>query len=412
MIISNRSNEKVKHRISTIFSLISNIHIHFISLALALTKNDHPLYYTYYLFTNHLNCSIGLKQYNTTDKFLVLPPSQTTDFVWSKFSTDEVLIQFSLEHFSSDPFYSLPINIHHSDNNIKQIVQFENSPHLFYLHIHYDEHQIRRHIHIISKLILKNLCNIDINLKLYLTVGSRQINLFISKDETYLSCLQTINDIEYIQWNSSSKYSIDQLNQDGIISTSEQLSIWIHLFQSEDLTCLIFTPIVIYRSYLTQTVLLHLNKDKSFLLPSNGSYTYFYDFIFENSNHIYEHRLQQIDADQLTECIFQLNKQSYLSINQIEHIHQGNLTLIDYLLQVKIPYSHELNQSYSIVDLLRQQHIKNKQTDDDIPIPLIEQTNEILNASLIPTIGANGPAMYEPQITLQTKKHNNCMYSE
>ena len=51
--------------------------------------------------------------------------------------------------------------------------------------------------------------------------------------------------------------------------------------------------------------------------------------------------------------------------------------------------------------------MKSKQTDNDIPIPLIDQTNEILNTSLIPTIGANGPAMYEPQITFQTKKPNN-----
>ena len=184
-------------------------------------QNDNPFYYTYYLFTNHLNSTIGLKQHNTTDNFLILPSCQTTDFIWSKLSTNETLIQFSLEHCSIDPFYSSPINIHHSDDNIKQIVQFENSPHLFYLQIHYDEHQIRRHIHIIGKLILKNLCNIDLNLKLYLNVGSRQIDLFISKTQSYLSCLQTIDDIEYIQWNSSIKYSIDQLNQDGIISTSD-----------------------------------------------------------------------------------------------------------------------------------------------------------------------------------------------
>lgn len=381
-------------------------------LALALTKSDHPFYYTYYLFTNHLNCPVGLKQYNTTDKFLVLPSSQTTDFVWSKLNTDTTLIQFSLEHFSTDPFYSSPIDIHHTDNNIKQIVQFENSPHLFYLQIHYDEHQIRRHIHILGKLILKNLCNIDINLKLYLNVGSRQIDITISKNQSYLSCLQTKEDIEYIQWNSSNKYSIDQINQDGIISTSDQLSLWIHLFEYENLTCLIFTPIVIYRSYLTQSVLLHLNKDKPFILPSNGFYKFFYELNFENSNQIYEHRLQQIDADQLTECIFQLNKQSYLSIDRIENIHQENLSLIDFLLKTKILYSSEFNeqhQSYSIIDLLRQQHLKYKETYDDIPIPLIEQTNEILNTSLTPMIGANGPAMYEPQIQFPTRKNSNCM---
>jgi len=321
-----------------------------------------------------------------------------------------MLIQFSLEHFPTDPFYSFPIDIHHTDNNIKQIVHFENSPHLFYLQIHYDEHEIRRHIHILSKLIFKNLCNIDLNLTLYLTVGSRPIDLFISKNQSYLSCLQTKDDIEYIQWNSSKKYSIDQFNQDGIISTSNQSSLWIHLFEYENLTCLIFSPIVIYRSYLTQSILLHLNQEKSFILPSNGCETFFYDFIFENSNQIYEHRLQQIDADLLTECIFQLNKQSYLSIDRIENIHQENLfSLIDYLLQIKAPYSSE-NNPYSIIDLLRQQHVKFKETNEDIPVPLLDQTNEILNTSLTPTIGANGPAMYEPQITLPTKKHNNCMF--
>jgi hypothetical protein len=325
-----------------------------------------------------------------------------------------MLMQFSLEYFSTDSFYSSSIDIHHSDNNIKQIVQFENSPHSFYLQIHYDQHQIRRHIHIIGKLILKNLCNIDLNIKLYLIADSKQIDLSISKNHPYLSCLQTIEDIQYIQWNSSNKYSIDQLSQDGIISTSDHLSLWIHLFQSENFTCLVFTPIVIYRSYLTQSVLLHLNKDQSFILQSNGFYTYFDDLTFDNSNNVYEHRLQQMDADQLTQSIFELNNQSYLSINQIENIQQENLSLIDYLLQTKLPYSSELNeqnQSYSLIDLLRQQHVKYKQTEDDVPIPLIEQTNEILNASLQPTIGANGPSMYEPQVTIQTKKTINCMYS-
>ncbi|CAF5149168.1 unnamed protein product, partial [Rotaria magnacalcarata] len=36
--------------------------------------------------------------------------------------------------------------------------------------------------------------------------------------------------------------------------------------------------------------------------------------------------------------------------------------------------------------------------------PLIEQTNEILNASLVPSIGANGPSMYEPPAPMQAKK--------
>ncbi|CAF2957991.1 unnamed protein product [Rotaria sp. Silwood2] len=376
----------------------------------ALSNNDNPLYYTYYLFTNHLNCPVGLKQYKTTDNFLILSPLQTSDFIWSKLNTDEMSVQFSLEHSSIDPIYSSATDIHHTDNNIKQIVQFVNSPHVFYLQIHYDEHQIRRHIHIIGKLILKNLCNIDLNIKFYLNVGSRQMDIFVSKNQSYLSCLQTIDDIEYIQWNSSNKYSIDQLNQDGIISTSEQLSIWIHLFEYENLTCFIFTPIVIYRSYLTQSVLINLNKNKSFILQSNGNYTFFNDFIFDNSNQIYEHRLQQFDVEQLTSCIFELNKQSYLSINQIENIQQENLSLIDYFLQTKIPYSSqfdEQNQTYSIIDLLRQQHSKIKQTEDDIPVPLIEQTNEILNTSLVPSIGANGPAMYEPPITFQTKKIEN-----
>ncbi|CAF3398285.1 unnamed protein product [Rotaria sp. Silwood1] len=379
--------------------------------ALALSNNDNPLYYTYYLFTNHLNCPVGLKQHKTTDNFLILSPSQTTDFVWTKLNTDDISVQFSLEHSSIDPIYSLPIDIHHTDNNIKQIVQFIHSPHSFYLHIHYDEHQIRRHIHIIGKLILKNLCNIDLNIKFYLNVGSRQMDISLSKNELYLSCLQTIDDIEYIQWNSSNKYSIEQLNQDGIISTSEQLSIWIHLFEYENLTCFIFTPIIIYRSYLTQSVLVHLNKDKTFILQSNGNYTFFNDFIFDNSNSIiYEHRLQQFDVEQLTSCIFELNKQSYLSINEIENIQQENSSLIDYFLQTKILYSSqfdEQNSTYSIIDLLRQQHSKIKQTDDDIPIPLIEQTNEILNTSLVPSIGANGPSMYEPSITFQTKKIEN-----
>jgi hypothetical protein len=353
--------------------------------------SSNSFYYTYYLFTNHLNCSIGLKQNN---KYLVLPSSRTTDFVWSKLNADQMLIQFSLE----SSFYSSSIDIHHSETNIKQIVQFENSPYSFYLQIHYDEHHIRRHIHILGKLIFKNLLNLDLNLKLYLNIGL--IDLFLSKNQSYLSCLQPIDDIKYIQWNSSIKYSIDQLNQDGIISTSEQTSIWIHLIHSENLTCLIFTPIVIYRSYLTQSVFLHLNQTKSFLLPSNGLYTYFDDFIFESSNQNYEHRLQQIDAEQITEIIFQLNKQSYLSLNQIENISKENDSLIDYLLQLKLPHSSE----QTLLDLLRHEHFKSKQTDDDISIPLIEQTNEILNASLIPTIGANGPAMYEPQIHIPIKK--------
>ncbi|CAF4789223.1 unnamed protein product, partial [Rotaria magnacalcarata] len=76
-------------------------------------------------------------------------------------------------------------------------------------------------------------------------------------------------------------------------------------------------------------------------------------------------------------------------------------------LQTKIPCAlqcEEQNQQYSVIDLLRKQHIKAKQTDDDIPVPLIEQTNEILNASLVPSIGANGPSMYEPPAPMQAKK--------
>lgn len=310
-----------------------------------------------------------------------------------------MLIQFSLQDSSSVPFHSLPIDIHHSENTIKQIIQFENSPHLFHLQIHYDQHYIRRHIDIIGNLVFKNLCDIDLNFKLYLTVDSKQIDLFIPKNQPYISCLQTIEDIEYIQWNSSIKYSINQLNQEGIISTSDQTSIWIHLFQYENFTCLIFTPIVVYRSYLTQSVLLHLNQTQSFILPSNGFDTYFYDLNFENLNTIYEHRLQQIDAEQLTEVIFQLNKQSYLSLDKIENLHEENLSLIDYLLNLKSLYSTE----QTILDLLRHEHLKTKQTDNDLPIPLIEQTNEILNTSLIPTMGSNGPAMYEPNIIIQTK---------
>ncbi|CAM4767409.1 unnamed protein product [Rotaria magnacalcarata] len=375
--------------------------------ALVSSKNDNPMYYTYYLFTNHLNCPVGLKQHNTSDNFIILSPSETTDFVWSKINTNESSVEFSLDHTSTEPIYSSPIDIHHSDNNMKQVVQFLNSTHLFYLQIHFDQHQIRRHIHVIGKIILKNLCNIDLNIKFYLNVGSRQLNLFISKNQSYLSCLQTIEDIQFIQWNSSMKYSIDQLNQDGIISTSDNLSVWIHLFEYENLTCFVFTPIVIYRSYLTQPVLVYLNNDKSFLLQSNGIYTFFNDIIFDDANSIYEHRLQQIDVEQLTSCIFKLDKQSFSSIDRIDDIHGDDLTLIDYFLQTKIPCAlqcEEQNQQYSVIDLLRKQHIKAKQTDDDIPVPLIEQTNEILNASLVPSIGANGPSMYEPPAPMQAKK--------
>lgn len=371
-------------------------------------NDDSPSYYTYYLFTNNLNCPVGLKQHNTTDNFLILPAAQTTDFVWSKIQTNETLIQFSLDHSSMDPIYSSPIDIHHTDNNIKQVVNFLNSTHSFYLQIHYDQHQIRRHINILGKIILKNLCNFDLNIKFYLTVGSRQIDLFLSKTQSHLSCLQTLEDIQFIQWNSSDKYSIDQLNSDGILSTSENLSIWIHLFQDDDLVCFIFTPIVIYRSYLTQQVLVHLNKDNSFLLQSNGIYTFYNQIDFNTTNEIYEHRLQQIDVEQLTSCIFELNKQSYLSIERIDDIHQENSTLIDYFLQTKVPYSNnEQNQPSCIIDLLREQHVKTKQTEDDIPVPLIEQTNEILNTTLVPTIGANGPAMYEPPILTPTRKVEN-----
>ncbi|CAF2072299.1 unnamed protein product, partial [Rotaria magnacalcarata] len=375
--------------------------------ALVSSKNDNPMYYTYYLFTNHLNCPVGLKQHNTSDNFIILSPSETTDFVWSKINTNESSVEFSLDHTSTEPIYSSPIDIHHSDNNMKQVVQFLNSTHLFYLQIHFDQHQIRRHIHVIGKIILKNLCNIDLNIKFYLNVGSRQLNLFISKNQSYLSCLQTIEDIQFIQWNSSMKYSIDQLNQNGIISTSDNLSVWIHLFEYENLTCFVFTPIVIYRSYLTQPVLVYLNNDKSFLLQSNGIYTFFNDIIFDDANSIYEHRLQQIDVEQLTSCIFKLDKQSFSSIDRIDDIHGDDLTLIDYFLQTKIPCAlqcEEQNQQYSVIDLLRKQHIKAKQTDDDIPVPLIEQTNEILNASLVPSIGANGPSMYEPPAPMQAKK--------
>ncbi|CAF1038544.1 unnamed protein product [Adineta ricciae] len=364
--------------------------------ALALTKTDQSFYYTYYLFTNHLNCSIGLKQYDTNDKFLALQSSQTTDFIWSKIHTNEMLIQFSLEQFSSDPYHSSPINIHHSDNNLKSIVQFENSPHVFYLQSQYDQHQIRRHLHIFGKLIFKNLCNIDIDLKLYLNVGSRQVDISILAYETYASCLQTREDIEYIQWNSSHKYIIDQLNQDGIISTSDQSSIWIHLFDHDNFTCIVFTPIVIYRSFLTQSVLLHLNQEKQFVLESNGLYTYYYDVILDNINQVYEHRLQQIDAEQLTECIFQLNNQSYLSLDRIEQTHSDDLSLLDYLLELQALNS----KSYSIIDLLRQEHLKVKSAEDGVLVPLIEQTNDILN----PTISANGPVVIEPQINYHPKK--------
>ena len=373
-----------------------------------LNTDDNPIYYTYYLITNHLNCSIGLRQYRTIDNFFILQPSQTTDFAWSKLNIDKVLIEFSLKYSSNDLIYSSPVDIHHTNDNTKQQVQFLNSSHSFYLQIHYDEHRIRRHIHIIGQLILKNLCNIDLNIKLHLYVDSQQIDLLIAKNQPYISCLQTIDDVESIQWNSSDKYLIEQLNRDGIISTNEQISIWIHLFQYENFTCLIFAPVVIYRSYLTQSILLNLNKNKSFQLQSNGSYTYYNDFIFENPNQIYEHRLQQTNVEQLTQCIFELNKQTYLSTNQIENVHHDNLSLIDYILQIKQPFS-EQNRSYSTIELLRKNHFKFAQINDNIPLPLIERTNEILNPSLISTFGANGPAMHDSHIPLQNKTSNNCM---
>lgn len=367
----------------------------------SLLSIDQDFYYTYYLFTNHLNIPIGLKQTNTTDKFLVLPSLQTRDFVWSKLNIKDMLIEFSLEETSSEPFKSTSIDIHHTDKKMKQIVQFENSPHQFFLYIDHDEHRIRRHMHILGRLIIKNLSNFDLNIKFYLHVGSRQIDLFIPKTQSTVSCLQTIDDIESIQWNSSLKYRIDQLNEEGIISSSDQTSIWIHLIHTENFTCFLFTPIVVYRSYLTQPVFLHLNKTKPSLLPSHGHYTSIDSFVFDKSNQIYEHRLQQIDAEQITGNVFQLTQRSHVTLNPLEYFPQESHSLIDYFLDIQSPSS---SSEQSPLDLLRQEHHKLKQTEDDIPIPLIEQNNEILNTSLIPTIGANGPAMYEPAVPISTKK--------
>lgn len=331
------------------------------------------------------------------------------DFVWSKLSNEQIFVQFALENVSNDPFYSSAIDIHPIDQQQKLLVQFDNSPHVFYLQIYYDEHHIRRHLHLIGRLIVKNLSNVDLDVKLHLHMGSRSMDLSLSKDQSYISCLQNIDDIQSIQWNDSKVYSIDQLNAEGIISSSEQTSLWIHLFHSDQLTCLIFTPIVIYRSYLTQTVQLHLNTDRSCLLQSNGSYTYFHDLRFDPNHRKYQHRLQQIDADQLTENIFELHQQSHLTVSPNASNEQENQSLIAYLLRIEVPSSPVVNtdrSSSQIIDLLRQEHRKHKQTEEDLPIPLIEQSNDILNASLIPTIGANGPAMYEPSLPVPTKKTN------
>ena len=375
---------------------------------LATPTSDRPFYYTYYLFTNHVNCSIGLKQSNSTDSFLVLPPGRTTDFVWSRLNSEQQLIQFSLEHLSTDPFYSSPIDIHQADGKPKQLVQFDHSPHSFYMQIQYDNHQIRRHIHLIGRFIVKNLSDLDLNVQLSLAMGSKQINLSLGSHQSYSSCLQTIDDIQYVQWNASNKYPIDQLNADGTIASSEHTSLWIHLFHDEQFTCLIFAPIVIYRSFLTQPVRLHINTTKSCLLPSNGSYALFYDLKFDTNRDKYEHRLQQIDADQLTDSIFVLTRQSHLLIKTNEPADHEGKSSIDFLLQTTMPSSSE-RPAASLIDLLRQEQAKHKQTDDDAPVPLIDQSNEILNTSLIPMIGANGPAMYEQPIQFPTRKPSNGM---
>jgi len=347
------------------------------------------VYYTYYLFTNHLNYPIEFKQTDTLDNFIRLPSNSTRDFVWSKMNTDQLLIEFSLDETS----ISSPINIHQTDDNFKQIIPFENQPFSIYLHIQFDEHRIRRHIHILSRLIFKNLCNFDVNIQLYLSTTTNQIDFLLSTNQSYLSSIVNLDDIQYLQWNSSSKYSLNEITSNGLLSTSEQTSIWIHSYEIEQFTCLIFTPIVIYRSLLPQSVLLHLNQSKHFLMDANGAYTYYHEWNFGNPEAVYEHCLQQIDAEQLTDCIFKLTPQSYVNIDTVDK----EIASLDDFFQVTRPYSSSSQQT--LIELLRAEHEKTKQTDnDDVPIPLIEQSNEILNASLIPTIGANGPAMYEPVI--------------
>lgn len=364
-------------------------------------------YYTYYLFTNHLNCPIGLKQYNTTDNFHILAANQTMDFVWSKLNTEQIFVQFSLENFANDPFYSPGIDIHSN----KTLVQFDNSPHVFYLQIDHDSHQIRRHIHLIGKFLIKNLSNIDLQLKLFLSVGSRSIDLTIDKDQSFVSCLQTIDDIQSIQWNNSTIHSIDHLNSDGLISTSDETSLWIHLIHVEHLTCLIFTPIVIYRSFLTQNVQINFNRTQSCILNSNGMLTFFHHLHFNDKNQKYSHHLQQIDADQMTESIFELNHQSYLTVNpnptneQQQQQQQSNL--IDQILHLEIRQS----TSTKLVELLKEEHRNHPATDDDFPVPLIEQSNEILNSSYVPTMSSNGPVSYEPHLPPIPPKPMNSLVS-
>jgi hypothetical protein len=317
------------------------------------------------------------------------------DFVWSKLNTDQIFVQFSLENLSNDPFYSSAIDIHTIDENKNVLVQFDNSPHVFFLQIQYDQHHIRRHIHLIGKFIVKNLTAMNLDLKFYLNVGTRSIDLFIDKNHSYVSCLQTIDDIQSIQWNSSNKHAMEQIHADGILSTSEQTTIWIHLFQLDNIACLVFTPIVIYRSFLTQSVELHLNRTHSCRLQSNGVYTYFHGIQFNDKQQKYQHQLQQIDANQLTDNVFELDRQSYRTVNCNPTMEKPSQSLINYLLNVDVL---SCSSSSNIIDLLRDEQRQHLSTDDDLPDPLIEQTNDILNSSFIPSMSANGPAMYQPSM--------------
>ena len=291
------------------------------------------------------------------------------DFVWSKLNSDEISLQFSLENLSNDPFYSSSIDIHQSFETAqrKLAVQFDNSPHVFYLEIAQDQHQIRRHIHLFGRFLIKNLSQIDIRLKLDLRIGSRSIEFFLGKnDDQYLSCLQTLDDIEFVQWNSSIKYSIDQLNSDGIISNSEQTSLWIHLFQSDQFTYLIFAPIIVYRSFLSQMVQLHLNDDRSVPLEPKGVHTFFDQLRFDAKNEKYSHRLQQIDADRWTETIFELRQQSYLTVaTRNSTMENENLNSIDSLKTFRFVRS---SKTSNLVDLLREEN----SNDENFPTALNE----------------------------------------
>ncbi|CAF1003428.1 unnamed protein product, partial [Didymodactylos carnosus] len=381
-------------------------------------------YYTYYLFYNHLNYTVELKQYGTNEQILI-EPHTSIDYSWYKHSRTPLLLSFSipqLNHIQTGAY-----NIHHIDEidqdnenltiSSLKLLKFINSPYTMYIKNDLDQHGIRRSIHLFGSLIIRNFCDIDLTLHIEQQKTTSILEKILPANGQYVSLIQSVQQMQAIKWKivNNDKYSERYLIQDllqqpqqGIFSSNgNNTSLWIHLFNEiifgtdSMCTCLVFTPIVIYRSYLTDSIYLHLNQkskqstsypiETTLLLESNAKTNYYYSI---HKDFVYTLRLQQLDSKTPTDCVYELNSLTYSKIENIEYIQiNTNQTITDYVLELKSFHQHH-SHTTSIVDLLQEQQREEKKTNDIVHLP--SSANDVLvPITMVQTISANGPSMYD-----------------